>query len=73
MQFSCRIERAGAGEWRVHYDGRDLGPVTVTAADRETALHKMRRELRYRLEFCACSGEALEDVTIELREASNET
>jgi hypothetical protein len=69
MQCTCRIARRADGQWSIHYDGRDLGPVELTAATREQALDKMRRELKYRLELCPCSGEQVGDVEIELLEA----
>jgi hypothetical protein len=43
--------------------------VEVTAPTQEQALEKMRRELRYRMELCPCTGEQFRDVEIELQEA----
>lgn len=68
MQFPCRVEHQPDGTWRVRYQGTDVGPFAVTAADRRQALEKMRRELRYRLEYCPCTGELYDDVAIELVE-----
>jgi hypothetical protein len=68
MRFFCRVRQADSGGWSVRYSGTDLGPVELTAATREQALEKMRRELRYRLELCPCTGERYRDVEIELRE-----
>lgn len=68
MRFPCRITQVGQGRWEVTYDGTDLGPVGVTAPTREQALEKMRRELRYRLELCPCTGEMYREVEIDLRE-----
>lgn len=69
MQFSCRVAQRSEQGWMVRYEGDDLGPVEVTAETQEQALEKMRRELRYRLELCPCSGEAYRDIEIQLREA----
>jgi hypothetical protein len=69
MQFSCQLTRRNDGSWVARYDAADLGPVEVTAATRDAALEKMRRELRYRLELCPCSGEQFRDVEIEVRES----
>jgi hypothetical protein len=33
-----------------------LGAVEASDADREAALEKLRREIRYRFEYCPCSG-----------------
>jgi hypothetical protein len=33
-----------------------VGKVEVTAPIREEALAKLRNELRYRLEYCPCTG-----------------
>ena len=66
MKFSCQIEQQPSGTWRVRHRGANLGTVEVTAADREQALEKMRRELRYRLEICPCTGEMYDSVAIEL-------
>jgi hypothetical protein len=40
--------------------------VEVRAGSREEAFEKMRRELRYRLEICPCTGELYQDVEIEI-------
>ena len=68
MRFCCRVAPRGSNGWSVRYSGTDLGPVEVAAETREDALEKMRRELRYRLELCPCTGERYTDVEIELRE-----
>lgn len=69
MRCNCRVTRRPDGVWSIRYDGHDLGPVELTAATREQALEKMRRELKYRLELCPCSGEQVGDVDIELQDA----
>lgn len=66
MRFPCQIEQQPGGAWRIRHQGKDVGAVEVTAAGREEALEKMRRELRYRLEICPCTGELYDDVAIEL-------
>ena len=68
MQFSCRVAQAGPDVWTVSYEGPDLGEVSVTGSTKELALEKMRREFRYRLELCPCTGEIYKDIEIELRE-----
>lgn len=68
MQFTCTISRRVPDEWVVRHVGAGLGSIEVRAATRDQALEKMRRELRYRLEFCPCTGETYRDVPIELVE-----
>lgn len=66
MQFPCEIEQQSTGLWQLRHSSRDLGDVRVTAFSRDDVLEKMRRELRYRLEICPCTGELYDDVQIEL-------
>ena len=68
MNFPCTVSRLTGGEWSVRHVGRDIGTVEVTAPSRETALEKMRGELRYRLEICPCTGELYQEVDIEITE-----
>lgn len=65
MKFPCTVQQSG-GEWLVRHAGNDLGTVEVRAGSREEAEAKMRRELRYRLEICPCTGELYQDVEIEI-------
>lgn len=69
MQFVCRVLRTGPDRWTASYEGADLGPVSVTADSHDQALEKLRRELRYRLEMCPCTGEIYQEMEIELRES----
>ena len=52
----------------MRHTGKDLGQVAVTAATRDEAAERMRKELRYRLELCPCTGERYTDIGIELVE-----
>ena len=70
MKFACQLQQQTPGTWNVRYEGADLGSVEVTAASREEALTKMRDELRFRLEYCPCSGEMYRDVEIEIGSGS---
>ena len=67
MRFPCRVTQSGSGAWSVQCSS-DPGPVEVSAPTRAQALEKMRRELRYRLELCPCTGERYKDLEIELVE-----
>jgi len=66
---TCLPSLTGGGRWAASYEGTDLGPVSVTGPTRDAALEKLRRELRYRLEMCPCTGEIYGDLEIELRES----
>jgi len=65
MKFACRVNQRG-GLWHAEYQEKDRKPVRVSAATREEALSKLEGEIRYTLEFCACSGEMYRDVPVEL-------
>ena len=66
MKFPCTFSQLGSGEWSVRHVGSDVGTVEVTARSQQEALEKMRRELRYRLEICPCTGELYQDVQIDI-------
>jgi hypothetical protein len=61
MVFRVSVEEAGDGEWVAHCGepsayARGLSPAN--------ALDKLRDEIRYRLEYCPCSG--VDDDFVEL-------
>jgi hypothetical protein len=66
MKFSCKVVEIAMGQWVAQHSSTDLADVRVTAATREAALTKLRDELRYRLEYCPCTGELYRDVEIEV-------
>jgi hypothetical protein len=66
MKFNCRVAETAPGQWVAAHSSTDLGDVRVTAASREAVLTKLRDELRYRLEYCPCTGELYRDVEIEV-------
>jgi hypothetical protein len=68
MTLTCTITRRSNGQWSIKHSGAEAGDVEVTATSREEALVKMRGELLYRLEFCACVGDRYKDLQIELVE-----
>ncbi|MBI2825589.1 MAG: hypothetical protein HYX69_12975 [Planctomycetia bacterium] len=68
MKFTCTIERHSGGGYRARHDSDDLGLVEARGTTREEALHKLRGELRYRLELCPCSGESYQHIEIEVVE-----
>ena len=70
MKFSCEVTHLPNGHWSIRHVGTDVGMVEVAAATKEKALEKMRRELRYRLELCPCSGESYQHLVIEINQES---
>jgi hypothetical protein len=67
MKFHCTIEREN-DQWVVRYSDDAIGPLQTHAATRETAVEKMRGELRYAMELCPCTGESYQHLIIELTE-----
>ena len=70
MKFPCRISRLSDGRWTIRYLGTDAGPIEVRAASREEALEKMRNELRFWIESCPCTGQAMRNLEVELVEVA---
>ncbi len=66
MKFPCAILRLADGRWLARSAGSTVGTVEATADSRDEALAKLRRELRYRVEFCPCSGVPDDYVELEL-------
>jgi hypothetical protein len=63
----CALARLANGDWLVRHTGPFTGQVEVTAPTREEALTKMRNELRYRLEYCPCTGVTDDFVELQVR------
>jgi hypothetical protein len=62
-------ELPGADPLRLaRHTGSSTGQVEATAPTREEALKKMRNELQYRSEWCACSGASGDTVELQVRE-----
>lgn len=66
MKFTSTILRDSGGQWLVRHKSHEVGLVEVTAPTREQAVEKLRREIRYRLELCPCSGETYQHIEIEI-------
>ena len=67
MKFSCTVNRLGDDRWLARSSGSRFGTVEVTARSRDEALAKLRGELRYRVEFCPCTGVPDDYVELEVR------
>ena len=70
MKLKCTLSPTRDGKWTIRHSGPDAGDVEVTAGTREEATAKMRDELLYRLEFCACVADRYQDLQLELVEAT---
>lgn len=68
VRFTGTITRQAGGRWNARCTGQHVGTVEVAAGSREEVLHKLRDELRYRLELCPCTGEQYRDLEIDIVE-----
>jgi hypothetical protein len=68
MRFICQITESN-GIWKAEHSSPDIGPIRVSGATRDEALKKMEGEIRYWVEMCPCTGNALRDLQIELVES----
>ena len=68
MKFTCTLTHLANGKWLARHTGSSLGRVEVTAPTREEVLAKMRNELRYRSEYCPCTGVTDDFVELQVRE-----
>jgi len=68
MMYSCTLARRSDGGWMARHSGSRLGQVEVSAPTREQVLDKMRNELRYRSEYCPCSGALGEKIELQVLE-----
>jgi len=66
MKFPCTVRHLDNGRWLARSTGSRLGTVEVSAVSLAEALEKLRGELRYRAEFCPCSGVPDDYVELEV-------
>ena len=71
MRFTCTIKQLPSGAWYARSIGSAAGTVETSGNSREEALDKLRKEIRYRIEFCPCSGVTDHFVELEIREAGS--
>ena len=64
MKFVCQLKQKN-GTWIGEHSGPSIGPIRVVAPTRDEVLRKLEAEIRYWLEMCPCSGEALREIEIE--------
>jgi hypothetical protein len=68
MKFTRTVSHLANGNCLAQHTGSSVGQVEVTAWAREEALAKMRNELRYRSEYCPCTGVTEGFVELQVRE-----
>ena len=68
MKFPCTLKKLIDGDWQARAIGSNVGNVEVIARSRELAVEQLKAEIRYRLEWCPCSGVADEFVELEIKE-----
>ena len=68
MKLTCTVSRLANGKWLARHTGSSTGQVEVTAPTREEALTKLRNELRYRWEYCPCTGVSEDFVELQVRQ-----
>ena len=66
MRFPSTILRGSDGQWSLRHESPEFGRVEVTAPTREQAVEKLRGEISYRLELCACSDDTYQHIKIEI-------
>jgi hypothetical protein len=70
VKFPVTIKRLIDGQWLAKSSGTIAGNVERTGASREEALERIAAELRYRIEWCPCSGVTPEFVELEVTDES---
>lgn len=68
VKFPVTVKRLIDGGWQAKSTGTIAGIVERTGNTREEALERISAELRYRIEWCPCSGVAPEFVELEVTE-----
>ena len=69
MRYKCTIKQLIDGRWQAKTQASDVGPLECSAQTAEEAVERLRTEIRYRLEWCPCSGVADDYVQLEVVEA----
>ena len=68
VKFPVTVKRLIDGQWLARSTGTIAGIVERAGATREEALERLTAELRYRIEWCPCSGVTEEFVELEVTE-----
>ena len=70
MKFPCSVKQLIDGRWQALSLGTIAGNVEVLADTKEAVLSRLRDEIRYKIEWCPCSGYSDDYVELEIDEAA---
>jgi hypothetical protein len=68
VRFPVTIKQLVDGNWIAKSSGTIAGMVERTGASKQEALDRIAAELRYRIEWCPCSGVTPEFVDLDVSE-----
>jgi hypothetical protein len=68
VKFPVTVKRLIDGQWLAKSAGTIAGLVERTGATRDEALQRLKAEIRYRIEWCPCSGVVEEFVELDVRD-----
>ena len=68
MKVQVTMKKLVDGAWQAQALGSEVGNLLVTGRSREIALHNLREEITYRLEWCPCSGVESDYVKLDVHE-----
>lgn len=66
-QYNVILKQLRDGQFYARCNASEVGMVEVTAPSRQAALQQLEAEMRFRLEFCPCSG-IQTDITLNVQE-----
>jgi hypothetical protein len=68
VKFPVTVKPLIDGQWLAKSAGTIAGVVERQGATREEALERLKAEIRYRIEWCPCSGVVEEFVELEVKD-----
>jgi hypothetical protein len=69
MKYRVTLKQSFGGGYYARCNAAPQGPADAQGASREETLEALRREIRFRLELCPCSGVSEDFVELEVEEA----
>jgi hypothetical protein len=67
MKVQGTLKRLVDGDWHAQALGSEVGNIEASGRSKELALHNLREEITYRLEWCPCSSVEQDYVKLEVR------
>jgi hypothetical protein len=68
MRYLAEVKLTLNGRFYARCNAAPNGVAEAYGASADEAVDKLRKEIRYRLELCPCSGLGDQDVVVEVRE-----